>query len=442
MSINNNLSDVGQQVIDLARELGAEETAVGVTSSVQSELGQRDGRLEKCQESRSLSVGLELMVDGRFSTHSTNDLRPEALRSFLSRAVDATRFLEPDENRRLPEPEQMGCADGALDVDDPEWPATAPSARREHVAALESACLEAGTSAPVRSINAFVFDGRVDSCMVTSNGFSKQWQRTTVGHGSQITLEDTGGRLPEAYAYYTSRHGADLPDLNTVAHELVERGQRRIGSGPTTSGRYPMLLESRAVGRLMRVLTGPLAGGAIYEGRSCLRDRLGTSIANSGFNLIDDPLVPRALGSRPHTGDGFPAVRRSIVENGELKSFFISLYNARRLDCAPSSGGASNLIIPAGSRSPAEMIAALPRVIRVDGFLGGNTNGITGDYSFGISGTLFENGEPVAAVSEMNISGDLFSLLEKWQEAASDTWRWGAWRSPSLLFDGIQFSGT
>ena len=88
------------------------------------------------------------------------------------------------------------------------------------------------------------------------------------------------------------------------------------------------------------------------------------------------------------------------------------------------------------------MIASLPRVIRVDGFLGGNTNAITGDFSFGISGTLFEDGEPVAAVSEMNISGDLFTLLSQWQEAASDTWTWGSWRSPSLLFDGVQFSGT
>ena len=130
-----------------------------------------------------------------------------------------------------------------------------------------------------------------------------------------------------------------------------------------------------------------------------------------------------------------------MSRNGELRSFFVDLYNSRRLKCAPT-GGASNLVIPAGERSPADIIAALPRVIRVDGFLGGNTNAITGDFSFGISGTLFENGEPVAAVSEMNISGDLFTLLGQFQEAASDTWRWGAWRSPSLLFDGVQFSGT
>jgi PmbA protein len=441
MSAPIDLTDVGQQVIDIARELGAEESAVGVSASVHSDLAQRDGQLEKCQESRSLSVGLELMVDGRFSTHSTNDLRPEALRTFLSRAIDATRFLEPDENRRLADRADMGCADAELDVEDPTWADTAPADRREQVAALETACLEAGSNDPVRSINAFGYDGHVDSCMVTSNGFSERWQRTTIGYGGQVTLEDKGGRLPEAYAFYTARHRADLPALPSVAAELLERGRRRIGSGPATSGRYPMLLENRAVGRLMQVLTGPLSGTAIYEGRSCLRDRLDTTIAATGFNLLDEPLIPRALGSQPHTGDGFPSVRRHIVQDGELRSFFIDLYNSRRLKCAPT-GGASNLVIPAGERSCDDIIASQKRIIRVDGFLGGNTNAISGDFSFGISGTLFEDGEPVAAVSEMNISGDLFSLLDCFQEAASDTWKWGAWRSPSLLFDGIQFSGT
>ena len=38
---------------------------------------------------------MSLMVDGRFSSHSTSDLRPESLRAFLERAVAATRFLEP-----------------------------------------------------------------------------------------------------------------------------------------------------------------------------------------------------------------------------------------------------------------------------------------------------------------------------------------------------------
>jgi PmbA protein len=94
-----------------------------------------------------------------------------------------------------------------------------------------------------------------------------------------------------------------------------------------------------------------------------------------------------------------------------------------------------------GLRSPASLLADLGRAIHIDGFLGGNTNAVTGDFSFGIQGTLFEDGAPVHAVSEMNISGNLFELLERYVEAADDPYLYGSWRVPSLVFDGLQFSG-
>ena len=227
-----------------------------------------------------------------------------------------------------------------------------------------------------------------------------------------------------------------------MATELVARGVGRLQSGPLASGRYPMLLEARAVGSLLRVLLSPLSGTAVYEGRSCLRDRRDTAIAPARFSLWDDPLIPRALGTQPHTGDGFPAVRRPIVEDGVLRMFFLDLYNARRLQQAPTTAGASNLVIPPGDQSPAALLAGSGPCIRVEGFLGGNASATTGDFSFGVSGTLLENGQPVRAVSEMNISGSLFDLLDRYQTAADDVWTYGAWRVPSLLFDDIQFSGT
>lgn len=437
-----DLTATGKDVCALARELGAEEASASVQYSVYTDLGQRDGQLEKSQESRSLSVMVELLVDDRYSSHSTNDLRPAALRAFLQRAIDATRFLEKDPHRRLPDLSEMGSADvEALDLDDPSWPPPSATARREQVARLESLCQEAGTDAPVRSINAFLWDGRVDGSSVSSNGFAARWARTSTGYGGSITMEDRDGRLPEAMTYFACRHASDLPAMEDAARDLIARGQRRIGSDAIESGRYSMLLENRAAGRMLRVLTSPLSGSAIYEGRSCLADRLGQKIAPEAFSLVDDPLIPRAPGSRPHTGDGMPSRARPIVEDGVLRSYFLSVYNARRLNMAPTDAGASNLVIQPGDQSPAALLKGAGRCIRIEGFLGGNSSAITGDFSFGVVGTLFEDGEPVQPISEMNVSGNLFELLERWQTAADDPWVYGAWRVPSLLFDNIQFSG-
>ena len=98
--------------------------------------------------------------------------------------------------------------------------------------------------------------------------------------------------------------------------------------------------------------------------------------------------------------------------------------------------------VPPGTRAVDDITRELDRCIVVTGFLGGNSNGLTGDFSFGVQGLLLERGEVVKHLSEMNVSGNIGELLMSFQEAASDVWRWSSVRTPSLLFDGVQFSGT
>ena len=87
------------------------------------------------------------------------------------------------------------------------------------------------------------------------------------------------------------------------------------------------------------------------------------------------------------------------------------------------------------------MAKGLPRCIRVTSFLGGNSNPASGDYSLGIRGQLLENGEVVQNLSEMNITGNLLDLLACFDEAGTDTWTFGSYRVPTLLFGKVQFSG-
>ena len=441
-----DLEEKAHHIQKLALELGANEVSVSVSQGVSTEMGQRGSIIEKCQQSNSLGVGIELLVKDRFSSHSSCDLRPDALREFLTRAIQATEFLEPDQNRRLPDIEQMGDSDiDALDAYDRQWHTRTAEDRAQDLQHLMDLCEDKGShqrTAPVRSITAWVWDGFTQSVTSTSNGFRSSWARTSFGRGAEITLEDSGGRLPEAYSYLSARHLEDVPDHNFVASDLITRGLRRVGSAATSSGSYPMLIDNRVVPRILSVLLGPISGTAIYEQRSCLAEKCGAQLAPSNFNLIDDPLLPRGLSSRPHDGDGKPSSLRKIVENGVLNQFFINIYNSRRMKLPATTGGSSNLIIPPGTLSPLELLKPLPKAIRVEGFLGGNTNAATGDFSFGVNGTLFEHGEPVQHLSEMNLSGNLFSLLQHFETASTDIWNFSSCRAPSLLFSAAEFSGT
>ena len=435
----SELYDAAARIIELSRKLGAAEASAGVSRGVSADLSLRDGEVEKAQESRSLSASVSLYVDGRYSSHQTSDLRPEALQAFLTRAVDATRFLEPDPNRALPDRALLGEAPDALDLVDPDPPAPADGAAQ--LQAMEGVIRSAASGLSLRSVSSFLWRGTYESARLSSHGFASESATTRFGHGASLSIEDREGRLPEVYSSFQATHAGDLPDHAFIADDLIARGKERLGSGPIDSGSYPMLLSNRVVGRVLGALLGGLDGTAIYERRSFLLDKLGERVAAPGFRLYDDPLRPRGLASRRCDGDGLPAARRAIIEDGLLQCFLLNVYNSRRLGKPVTTGSTTNLVIPPGDQSPAALLAGLPRAIRVDSFLGGNTNAATGDFSFGIQGMLVEHGVPTASLSEMNVSGNLLRLFEGWSASANDTWTYGTLFAPSLLFADVQFAG-
>lgn len=433
---------VAQLALEHSRALGADEVVVRLTESRQTELGWRDGRTERSQESRSLSLRVSLLVQDRWSVHGTSDLRPDALRSFLDRAVSATRHLEPDPDRRLAPADQMGTVDPAtLDLVDPAPPPDR-AARLATVAEIEAQVRAEAQGLPLKSAAAHSWEGASESLVLWSNGHQGAHASTYCGFTAELTLSDAEGRLPEGYASAATRHRADLPSPQLVASEAVARARVRLGSRPARSGRYPMLVHFSRVGRVLGTLLTPFTGAALYEGRSCLQDAFGQTVSPNGFTLIDDPLVPRGMGSRPFDSDGLPARAWPLVQDGVLSSPLVDVYAARRLGRAPTTGGTSNLILPPGTRSQDELLRSAPQVMLVDGVLGGNCNAATGAFSFGVSGVLYENGAPVQNISEMNITGSLTDLLASWVENAREVWTFGSWRTPSVLFDAVQFSGS
>jgi len=436
--VTDSLPQLAEFVIKTAMEQGADEVKATISQGTSTEVSQRDGRIEKWQDSRSRSIAAALLVNDRWSVHSTSDLRPDAVGAFLGRAVQATQMLEPDVDRRLADFDQMGLADPeALDLND----GGTPSDLRSWVSELERTTL-ANAPDNLRSASAFTWRGHSDRVTMTSNGFQGGYASTDYGHGATMSLEDVDGRLPEAYYWDHARHHNDLCSIETIATETARRAKQRLGSGPVASHAGFMLLDNRQASRVLGACLSPMSGRTLFEQRSCYLEKLGEKIGASGFSLYDEPHLPRGLGSRAYDGDARPTQRRALIEDGVLKTWLLDVYYARRLGRPPTTGGTSNLVVPPGHRSVQDILTDHDKVIRVEGFLGGNSNPATGRYSFGIHGTLFQNGEIAGAVSEMNISGSIFDLLGSFVEAADDVYTGSSCRSPSLLFDAVQFSGS
>jgi PmbA protein len=439
----DDLLDITRSAARLALSRGAGEAAAGSYRARHVEVVWRDGRIERVAESTTRGLGLDLYVDGRYVSVSTSDLRPDALDRFVRDAVALARTLTPDPHRRLPEPElYAGRPEVDLELEDPAYGALDAGTRRDLAARIEAAARDAAGGAKVLSVSTSVSDTLGESALVATNGFEGRRRGTDFWIGAEVAVQDPDGRRPEEYAASGGRHRAALESPEAVGRRAMERAVSRIGAVKGASEVLPIVVENRAGGRLVGALLGPLSASSLQQKRSFMEGKLGARIGSDLLDLADDPLVPRGLGSRLYDGEGIAARRMPIFEGGVLRTYFVDTYYGRKLGMRPTTGRASNLAWRLGTRSRDGLVADAGEAVLVTGFLGGNSNGTTGDFSLGVRGFRVRGGKVAEPVGEMNVSGNLLDLWKRLAAVGDDPYPYSSSRTPTLVFDGVQLAGT
>jgi len=421
---------------------GAQEASARTYRVREVEVRWRDGALEKVHEATTRGLGLTLYVDGRYSNVSTSDLRPEALETFIGDSVTLTRALAKDPFRTLPDPKLYeGQAKVDLLLEDPKYATVTPEMRRAVAKEIEAAARSVTGAKSILSVTTAFSDTLAESWRVSSNGFSGSRRDTQFWVSAEVSVKDPDGRKPEDYAFGGSRFVGEMPKSAEIGRDAATRALSRLGAKKGESAVLTMAVENRAAGRLPAYLLGPLSGGALQQKRSFLEGKLGQTIASPVLTLVDDPLVPKAFGSRLFDGEGIAAKRMPIVEAGVLKSYFIDTYYGKKLQMAPTTGGPSNVVWTLGDKDQAALLAAMKEGILVTGFLGGNSNSLTGDFSLGVQGFRVRGGKVAEPVGEMNISGNHLDLWKKLAAVGNDPYPYSSMKTPTLVFEGVQFAG-
>ena len=130
-----------------------------------------------------------------------------------------------------------------------------------------------------------------------------------------------------------------------------------------------------------------------------------------------------------------------VFENGILKTYYIDTYSANKMNMRQTIASPSILTMQMGNKDTDGLIASVNRGILVTGFNGGNSNSTTGDFSYGVEGFLIEKGKLTQPISEMNATGNMISLWSNLAAVGNDPRTFSSWRVPSLIFDGVDFSG-
>jgi PmbA protein len=433
---------IAHECVKSARAKGADQVAARAYKVRDVSVQWRDGRLEQINESTTRGIGLQIYADGRYSAASTSDLRPDALDRFIADAIAMTRTLVKDPFRSLPEPAlYAGQANVDLKLEDPAYTTVTPDMRRRLAQELEEAARGVKGSEAILSVTTGFNDTRAEMLRVHSNGFEGTRVDTSFWTSAAVTVKDGDGRRPADWSAAGVRFVGEMPAVAEVGREAARRAIARIGSVKADSAVLPMAVDNRAAGRLVGALMGPLSGQALQQKRSFLEGKVGTVVGSERLTLADDPHVVKGFASRLFDGEGLAARRMPIFEKGVLKTYFIDTYYGRKLKMPPTTGGSSNGAWALGDKSRAELLADMKDGILVTGFLGGNSTGTTGDFSFGVQGYRVRGGQVAEPISEMNISGNQSDLWKRLAAVGNDPYPYSSGRTPTLVFDGVQFAG-
>lgn len=444
-----SLADLTEALVSAARAAGADSADAMAVTGVSVGVDVRGGALEHAERSEGTDIGLRVMVGRRQACVSASDTRPETIREMADRAVTMARLAPEDPWIGLADPTQLATD---LDVTRLELcdPSTDPSpaelqelARRAEAAALAvpgitmAEAASAGVSR--RSIH-----------LTASNGFAGGYDRTDRSISCvAITGEGTG--MERDWAVEHRLFGADLPEPEEVGRLAAERTLARAGGRQAKTGAYPVLYDERVSSGLVGHLLAAVNGTAISRGASWLRDALGEMVLPEALTITEDPLRPRASGSRLFDAEGLATRPRDIVDKGVLTGWTLDLATARKLGMestasamrgpsAPPSPGHTNIALTQGARSRDDLIIEMGNGLLITSLIGASVNPTTGDYSRGASGFWVENGAIAYPVNGITIAGNLREML-KTLVPANDARPHLSHVVPSLLVEGLTLAG-
>jgi len=434
--------DARRYVLAKARERGV---AAEVLAEVSRELTARAHQRTLEQLTRAVrgGVGVRVVVAGRTGYAYSEELTPEALDWMLQEAIDNAGLQTETggfipAGRATPHKDLVGeTLRGSLE------------AKIQMAVGLESTIRE---EARVKQVLYATYAEREWHVAIASTeGADGSYRRGVAGMIASMVLQDGQSRKQGFDDEWSTSVAALEP--GRTALEMTERTARLLGAKPLRTGKYRAYLEPKAAAAILAAFTPMWNGKHVAEGKSPLAGRLGEAIASPVVTLIDDPLLPEGLASRPVDAEGTPARKTVLVEGGVLTAYLTNSETARALGLA-NTGHAwrtyrgilwvapSNIFV-----SPGQGVAFTDGVIvsEVMGIHAG-TNPITGEFSVQALGLRVEDGRIAHPVENFAIAGNFLTLMREITALGSELkWEYAgriAYGAPMIEVSELTFAGT
>lgn len=410
--------DLAQRALALVREGDAAQ----VTVCAERSLMLRYARSRPTQATAVEDLGVEIAVacDGQVGSASTNATDDAALaacaRAAEGAATAAAAAAGPGRYPGLPAPAEPAAHGGH----DPDTARLDPATGGAALAAVFEIADEMGFEA-----HGTWTAGEVDTAIASSTGIAVR-DRVTDAFAKVTAI------APDGRSGYDAQTGvsAGALDPGRLARRAGEKALSQGEPARLPPGDYPVVLESHAVGELLRWLGQAAFNGLAYaEERSALCGRLGSRVAAPLIDLSDSPSSPGTL-PRAFDAEGVAKAPLALIKDGvalqvvhDIRSAAVAGGGASSTGHALAAGGSAGGPVPTnlvlcggGAADEAELCAPIERGVYVTRFWYVNPvrsaetlmTGVTRDGTF-----LIEDGRVTRPLEDLRFTDSFLGVLER-----------------------------
>jgi len=436
----DSLRQLAADIIAYARRQGASASVAEVSAGLGQTVSVRQSEIETIEYNRDKGLGVSVYLGQRHGHASTSDFSRQAMQDTVQAALNIARFTAEDDCAGLPEEALLAHDWQDLDLYHP-WPIDVAQAVE-----LARDCERAAFAADRRIVNSEGASVNVNSgsfVLANSLGFNGGYTSSRHSVGCAV-IAGKGKAMQRDYWYSTARHPADILKVEEIGRIAAERTVRRLKARKLPTMQCPVLFEAPVAASLFGHFVGAVSGGSLYRKSSFLLDRLDEPVFSPLVQVEDVPDIARGLGSSPFDNEGVRCRRRTIVEDGVLRGYFLGTYSARKLGMhsTGNAGGTHNLLVRPGALDFAGLLRQMGRGLLVTELLGHGVNAVTGDYSRGAAGFWVEHGEIQYAVEEITIAGNLKEIYKNIVAIGNDVLVQGSRQCGSVLVEHMAVAGS
>ena len=440
------ISDQANQVIDLVKAAGASGDLI-IDQGESLSLKASDGELEEYKVSSSQIFGLRVIKDGKVGTAYSEAADSDALSSLVEQALTNASFtaIEVHENIlsnevTLKTDDLVLCPAEEVSIDE----------KVNFALRMESdlAAKDKVKNVPYNGVQ----DNTTQRHIFSSaglNAYSKSrmcaaYAYALIEQGDKNAMEGIG----QAARLFTAL------DANDIVEKAYTHTLNILDGSPVPSGHYDVIFDEEVQASLFGVFTLMFSGKSAKDGVNPMREKLGDSIADARLNLTDQPLSTEGFGYQLFDAEGTATQSTPLIVNGTLNTLIHNSATASFFDMqttghaarGPKSTmgvGLHQLEIAAGQDSQTDLFSGKYLMLTDLTGMHSGANAISGDFSFGASGFLYEDGQLRQPVRGVTVAANFYEMLNKIALIGDKQfWNWEkSALMPHLRFTNLAISG-